>query len=168
MGEQHSVLGWIVPVSTAVGLMLAASTVFELPVMLFSAPILRRFGNRSMLYFALAVIGTRNFIYAFVTDDTQILLVQIVHGLTFALVWLAGVNYAAIHAPKGLNATAQGLFSTVLLSVGFAVGNLICGTLIDQLGVQGMFAGMSTIVFTSLLVVLIIQKRINSMSENAI
>jgi PPP family 3-phenylpropionic acid transporter len=168
MGEQHSVLGWIVPVSTAVGVMLAASTVFELPVMLFSAPILRRFGNRSMLYFALAVIGTRNLIYAFVTDDTQILFVQIVHGLTFALVWLAGVNYAAIHAPKGLNATAQGLFSTVLLSVGFAVGNLICGTLIDQLGVQGMFAAMSMLVFASLLIILIIQNRIYSMSKNAI
>ena len=166
LGSQHSILGWLIPVSTAVGVMLAVSTIFELPVMLFSAPILQRFGNRSMLYVAMAVIGTRNLIYAFVTNDTQILFAQIVHGLTFALVWLAGVNYVAVHAPRGLNATAQGLFSTVLLSVGFAVGNLICGALIDQFGVQGMFAAMSAIVFASLLIILLVQKRVYSMGQS--
>lgn len=168
MGNQHSILGWIVPVSTAVGILLAVSTVFELPVMLVSTPILQRFGNRTMLYAAMVIIGLRNLIYAFVTNDLQILLVQIVHGMTFALVWLAGVNYAAMHAPRGLNATAQGLFSTVLLSVGFAVGNLICGALIDQLGVQGMFAAMSVLVFAGLFAILLVQDKVYDSSKPTI
>ncbi|MCL5428980.1 MAG: MFS transporter, partial [Chloroflexi bacterium] len=128
MGEMHSVLGLVVSVSTAVGIMLAVSTIFELPVMFFSAQLLRRLGNRGVLYLAMGMIGMRNLYYAFVTDASQVLLIQVVHGLTFAVVWLAGVNYAAAHAPRGLNATAQGLFSTVLLSVGFAAGNLLSGT----------------------------------------
>lgn len=160
LGDEHSIFGWLIPVSTAAGIMVAVSTVFELPVMFYSAPLLRRFGNRGVLYIAMGVIGIRNLYYAFVSDSTQILFIQIVHGLTFGVIWLAGVNYAAAHAPRGLNATAQGLFSTVLLSVGFAAGNLLCGVLIDVLGIQRMFAAMGIIVFASLAIVLIIQKRV--------
>lgn len=160
MGSLHSILGFVLPVSTALGVMLATSTIFELPVMFFAAPLLHRLGNRGALYLAIGLIGTRNLVYAFVTDATQVLLIQVVHGLTFALVWLAGVNYAAAHAPRGLNATAQGLFSTVLLSVGFAVGNLLSGALIDQLGVQEMFAAMGILVFVSLAVILLANKRV--------
>jgi len=162
LGDIHSLFGLLIPVSTAVGIMLAVSTIFELPVMFYSAPMLRRFGNRGVLYIALGVIGFRNLYYAFVTDSTQVLLIQVVHGLTFAVVWLAGVNYAAAHAPRGLNATAQGLFSTVLLSVGFAAGNLLSGAFIDLLGVQGMFAAMGIVVFISLAAILMIQKRIHA------
>jgi len=162
LGDIHSLFGLLIPVSTAVGIMLAVSTIFELPVMFYSAPMLRRFGNRGVLYIALGVIGFRNLYYAFVTDSTQVLLIQVVHGLTFAVVWLAGVNYAAAHAPRGLNATAQGLFSTVLLSVGFATGNLLSGAFIDLLGVQGMFAAMGIVVFISLAAILMIQKRIHA------
>lgn len=165
MGASHSILGIVISVSTAVGIMLALSTVFELPVMIFSAPLLRRFGNRGVLYMALVLIGFRNLYYAFVSDASQVLLIQVVHGLTFAVIWLAGVNYAAKHAPPGLNATAQGLFSTVLLSVGFAAGNLLCGALIDQLGVKGMFGAMGLIVFASLAVILLIQRKVYAMAR---
>lgn len=168
MGELHPVLGLIIPVSTALGIMVAISTVFELPVMFFSAPLLRRLGNRGALYLALGMIGIRNLYYALVTDTSQVLLIQIVHGLTFAVVWLAGVNYVAAHAPRGLNATAQGLFSTVLISVGFAAGNLISGALIDQLGVKGMFAAMGILVFVSLVFILIIQRRVYTQSRTRV
>jgi PPP family 3-phenylpropionic acid transporter len=160
LGEFHSVLGMVLPVSTAVGVMLAVSTIFEMPIMVLSVPLLRRLGNRGGLYLAMVIIGLRNLSYAFATDATQILLIQILHGLTFAVIWLAGVNYVAKHAPRGLSATAQGLFSTILLTVGFAAGNLANGILIDQLGVQGMFGAMGILVFASLAVILLVQKRV--------
>jgi PPP family 3-phenylpropionic acid transporter len=166
IGEMHSIFSFVIPVSTAVGIMLAVSTLFETPVMLFSTPLLRALGNRRTLYAALAIIAIRNLYYSMVTDTTQILLAQTVHGLTFAIVWLAGVNFAAIHAPRGLSATAQGLFSTVLLSVGFATGNLICGPLIDAFGVQGMFLVMGIFGFASLSLVLLFQQRIKTLEPS--
>ena len=166
IGEMNSIFSFVIPVSTAVGIMLAVSTLFETPVMLFSTPLLRALGNRRTLYAALAIIAIRNLYYSMVTDTTQILLAQTVHGLTFAIVWLAGVNFAAIHAPRGLSATAQGLFSTVLLSVGFATGNLICGPLIDAFGVQGMFLVMGIFGFASLSLVLLFQQRIKTLEPS--
>ncbi len=168
LGEKHLILGLVVPVSTAFGIILAVTMVFELPVMLFSAPLLRKLGNRGALYMAMVVIGFRNLFYAMASTDNQVLLIQVVHGLTFAVIWLAGINYAAAHAPRGLSATAQGLFNTVLLSVGSAAGNLVCGALIDQLGVQGMFAAMGVVVFASLGVILYFQRRLNLISKAAL
>jgi PPP family 3-phenylpropionic acid transporter len=160
LGEIQTILGLFIPVSTAVGIMLAVSTFFELPVMFFSAPLLRWFGNRRVLYFSIAVISFRNMYYAFVVNTNQVLLIQVVHGLTFGLIWLAGVSYVAAHAPRGLNSTAQGLFSTVLISVGFAAGNLLSGAMMDAFGVQGMFGAMGVVVFSGLIIILLVQKRV--------
>lgn len=108
--------------------------------MLSSPFFLRRFGNKGFLFIAMAVIGLRNLLYAGVTDPTQILLVQVFHGLTSPLVWIAGVNFVAEKAPRGLNATAQGMFATTLLGIGTASRNLLSGILIDGFGIRGMFS----------------------------
>lgn len=156
--EQMSVnnpllLGFAIPISALVGIVLLVSTVFELPVMFFSGPLLTRFGTRGLLLVSLLAISLRNFLYALAQTPDQVLAIQVLHGLTFAAMWMAGVNFVAQNAPRGLGATAQGLFNTVTFGLGWAAGNFISGVLLDWVGVKSMFAFTGGLVFVGLLLV---------------
>lgn len=141
--QQTSTPAWLLVIaasaSAVVGIALTVSTIFEAPVMLAASRLLRWLGSWGALFAALALIGVRNLMYANVTDSGQIVLVQVLHGLTYPLLWLAGVAFVAAHAPRGLNATAQGVFSAVLSGIGTASGNYFCGWLIDRVGIHAMF-----------------------------
>lgn len=154
-----TVFGLPLPAPTIVGFALLVSTMSELPVMFFSGPILPRFRNRDLILFGLAVIAIRNFLYAIAADGTQIVLIQILHGLTFAILWMAGMNFVAKHAPHGMAATAQGLFNTIMLGFGLAAGNLVNGFLIDLAGVQGMYMISAGLVLTGLFLVAFLNRR---------
>ena len=88
--------------------------------MFFSNNLLNRFGTRGLLLTSLAVISLRNLLYVVSSDALQVFIVQVLHGFTFAALWVAGVNFVAQNAPMGLKATAQGMFNTVLIGFGFA------------------------------------------------
>lgn len=157
----QTVFGLLIPASTIVGIVLLVSTMFELPVMFFSTSLLSRLGDRGLFVASLAVISLRNLVYGISPNALHIVLIQVLHGFTFAGLWLAGVNFVAQNAPTGLKATAQGLFNTVLIGFGFATGNLLGGVLIDLVGVRGMYLSTSLVVLLGLLLVLILDRKFN-------
>jgi len=57
-----------------------------------------------------------------------------------------------------MKATSQGLFTTMLIGFGFATGNLVSGILIDVIGVRGMYAATSGVLFLGLGLVLSLGK----------
>ena len=150
----QTVFGLIIPATTIVGIVLLVSTICEVPVLFFSNGLLLRFGGRGLLVASLAVVSLRNLLYVVSTSALQVFAIQILHGFTFAALWVAGIDFVAQNAPMGLKATAQGLFNTVLIGFGFATGNLLSGVLIDLIGVRGMFAATSVVVFLGLVLVL--------------
>ena len=155
----QTVFGLLIPATTIVGIVLLISTICEIPVMFFSNSLLLRFGDRGLLLASLAVISLRNMLYVISTNALHVFAVQVLHGFTFAALWVAGVNFVAQNAPTGLNATAQGLFNTVLIGFGFAAGNLLSGVLIDLIGVKAMFAATSVLVLSGLIVVVGLNRR---------
>jgi MFS family permease len=68
-----------------------------------------------------------------------VLLIQLLHGFTFAALWTAGVAYAHRAAPPGMGATAQGVFSGVTMGLATATGALIGGWLYQSAGAALMF-----------------------------
>ena len=68
-----------------------------------------------------------------------ILPIQLLNGLTYTTMWIAGVAYANPSAQDGLGATAQGLFSGTYLGLGGAAGALLGGYLYDTLGAAATF-----------------------------
>ena len=80
-----------------------------------------------------------SFAYATMTEPWQVLVISLLHGLTFSAMWAAGVAYADEIAPSGLGATAQGVFNGTDLGLGTALGAFIGGYLYDASGAVSAF-----------------------------
>lgn len=144
---------------TFMGIALTLSTLSELPVMFVSPWLLRRFKPHGLLSLAMAASGLRALLYFLAGGPEVILGIQVLHGLTFPALWIAGVTYAAENAPPGLGATAQAFFGSVLMGLGASAGSLISGVLMDWLGIRGMYAVTGSVVMMSVLVLLFLERR---------
>ncbi len=136
---------------TLMGLSLTVATISELPVLFFSEQLLKRWSARGLLTFALFSSVVRCLAYSFINTSGLVLLVQLLHGPSFSAMWVAGVSYANEIAPKGMGATAQGLFSGVQLGLAGTFGGLVGGFLYESLGAGMMFrwvgmAGLAAVI----------------------
>ncbi len=129
---------------TLMGISLTFATASELPVMFFADRLLSRWGARGLLIFSLLVYIIRLFAYSFMRAPWLVLPLQLLHGPSFAAMWVAGVSYADQLAPEGMGTTAQGLFSGVHMGLGAALGALIGGFLYEGLGPVPMFRWAGT------------------------
>lgn len=123
----------------SLGLTLTVATLSELPVLFFSNRLLRRWNAQVLMGTALFFFVIRALAYSFILVPWLALPIQLLHGPTFSLMWIAGVSYADQIAPTGLEATAQGLFSGVFLGIGTAAGAFLGGWLYEQVGLVSMF-----------------------------
>lgn len=141
------------------GIALTVSTISEIPIMFFANRILARLGSRGMLLLSVAATGVRLVLYAIFTAPAGILGFQLVNGLTFPMFWIAGVAYASERAPKGMEASAQGLFGAATTGVGAALGGLLGGILLGSAGGRLMYLIFGAIVLAGLLVLTALQRR---------
>ena len=121
------------------GLIWALAALSEVPVMFFSEAFLRRFTTRQFLAISFAVYALQWFLYSQITSPIMILLLQLLHGLSYGAFVVAGVLYTNERAPEGLSATAQSLFTGVTMGLAGAMGAPIGGWLYDWVGVGNLF-----------------------------
>lgn len=140
---------------TLIGLSLSFATLSELPVMFFGARLLERLGARGLLVVSLLIFSLRLFAYSFMASPELALPIQLLHGPTFAAMWIAGVSYAKEIAPREGGAAAQGLFSGVTAGLGGAVGALAGGFLYDGVGPAMMFRVFGVAVLLGALLLLL-------------
>ena len=145
---------------TLMGFSMVVATISEIPLLFFSNRLIRRFGSLGLLVLALFVAGLRLLLFSAVHLPIGIVAIQCLQGLTFPIVWVAGVAYANEHAPVGLNATAQGLFGSMLMGFGAAAGNFLGGILIDAYDTRTMFFTMGLITLVSLITLVLVEKRL--------
>lgn len=145
--------------TTTMGLAVTLSTLSELPVFFFADRLLRRFNAFGLLVLALIITGVRLLLCAALPSPAGVLLFQPLNGVTFPAAWAAGVSYADEHAPPGMKATAQGLFSSMIFGFGAAAGGLLGGLLIDRLGGQGLYLIFGLLVLGSTALVAFVVRR---------
>jgi MFS transporter, PPP family, 3-phenylpropionic acid transporter len=145
---------------TLMGIALTVSTLSEIPAMFFSDRLLRRFGARGMLIIAMTAIGLRLICYSLTIQPWVVLVIQLVHGLTFAAIFTAGVYYADQIAPPGMKATTQGMFNGTMMGFGSAAGGFLGGVLMDRFSPGGMYAIVGTVVLVGLVVFLLVERKI--------
>jgi PPP family 3-phenylpropionic acid transporter len=121
------------------GVFLTIATLSELPVFFYSDRLLLRWGGPGLLALALLACGVRLLAYSFIQSAWLALPLQLLHGLTFAALWIAGVAYVGQVAPPGLATTAQGIFSGLYFGLGGVLGAVAGGWLYEASGAAGLF-----------------------------
>jgi PPP family 3-phenylpropionic acid transporter len=143
------------------GISLTVATLSEMPVFFFSATLLRIFGARGLLLLSLSAYVVRLMAYTLIPPVWLLLPINLLHGLTFAALWAAGVSYANEVAPTGMGATAQGLFTGVTMGLGSAVGAVVAGLIFETYGPLVMFRAGAVIVLVGIIFFVIAGRRQN-------
>lgn len=137
------------------GVAQTVATISELPVMFFSVWLLQRWDAPRLLAVGLVAYVVRALALSWVRDPWLVLPIQMLHGPTFGLMWIAGVAYASEIAPAGMGATAQGVFGSVMFGLAAAAGGFFGGILYDTVGLALMFRLVGMSVFVAWLVLLV-------------
>jgi len=119
---------------TVIGVAMAIPAVSEIPFMVFGGTLLATIGARRLLMVALAMMALRLLLSGFLGDYTAVALVQLLHGPSFGVFWIAGVSYARELASHRNRAVAQGLFTAVTGGLGSFTGNLLGGAMYGAWG----------------------------------
>jgi PPP family 3-phenylpropionic acid transporter len=144
-----------------VGLSLTTATISEVPFTFFGGWLLQRFKPFALIYVSLLALILRLFLYSLAHEPVPVILVQLLHGLTFSVAWIAAVNYANRIAPAGLGATAQGLISGTLMGLGSAAGGLLGGVLYERFSAIIMFRMIAAVLIVGFLLLLLSRTKYN-------
>jgi MFS family permease len=136
------------------GLSIAATCSTEIIFFFFSDWIFRKVTVKGVIYMGIGTMAVRLVCYSFLTDPWWVFPMEFLHGITFAGMWSAGVQYGQEVAPPGLGATVQGMLSGVWGGLGVGVGSLVSGVLWKNLGPVLTFRVVAVWVFFGFLIFL--------------
>jgi PPP family 3-phenylpropionic acid transporter len=114
--------------------------IVEIPLVLASGSGLQRLGARGLLGVGVVVGGLRWLLCAFINDLQLLSLVQTLHGVTVVGLLMGGPLYLDVVAPEKLRSTAQALLSMVGVGIAGIVSNLGSGWLLDNAGINVLYA----------------------------
>ena len=135
----------------AIGTIDAASAAIEIPFMLGSARLLRKFAPRKVMMLAAGIYVLVAALQWLSVDHGVVVIAQLLRGVAFALFWPSVVSEAQVMAPKGMTATAQSLVGTASFSLATVLANPASGWLYANMGYKTMFlAGLVCLVFALL------------------
>jgi PPP family 3-phenylpropionic acid transporter len=124
---------------STMGLALTVGTISEIPIVFFSNRLVKRLGSYRLLILSMVLTSLRMFLFAVSTSPSFTLIVQLLNGITFPTMWVAGVSYADENAPEGFRTTAQGLFNAMVFGIGMAAGGLVGGPLLESAGGRNLY-----------------------------
>jgi MFS transporter, PPP family, 3-phenylpropionic acid transporter len=133
-----------------IGVAVTIGAVVEIPFMGYSGRLLRRFGSRRLLIFAMSLMVLRYFLLGWMPSPEWAVAINVINGISFPLFWTSSVTYNNRLAPPGLAGTAQGLFNSAS-GLAAVVSSLLTGLLFDSLGPNGIFVVMAFIVLAALI-----------------
>lgn len=122
-----------------IGIALMVSAVSEPLVMWGSRRLLSRWDSASLIGAALVTLAIRLVLNGLVGSPWGLVAVQILHGPSYALLWVGAVTKAGELAPEGRAGAAQGVMGAMLTGLGPAVGGVIGGVIYSAVGAPGLF-----------------------------
>jgi MFS transporter, PPP family, 3-phenylpropionic acid transporter len=122
-----------------IGLAYTIASLSELPVMVLSPLVLRRWGARPLLLVAGLLYALRMALYIAAPSVGWALATQALHGLCFGALWTAGVVEAQRLAPPGLESTAQSLFGLAVFGLASALASALGGPIYRDYGAATLF-----------------------------
>jgi MFS family permease len=159
LGSSNSMDGWTV----------VFTVILELPLFYLSPSLLKRFGPGKLLLIAGSAYVTRVVGYALVPQGNlwMILILEMLHGISYACSKTGSVEYIARVTPDGHEASGQGLLFTIRF-FGVVVGLFFGGLTQQTFGGRILYLGMGVLVFIGMIVLSIAEacKSDQESSEN--
>ena len=133
--------------NTMCGLTVAVTVMFEIPIFEYAPEMLKRFGLGILLQISSLAYIVRVVGYSLIPKQypALVLLLEPLHGVTYACSKASGVEFAARYSPKGYEASGQGIL-TIFSGAGNCLGVLLGGILEDKFGSRIMYRCFATIV----------------------
>jgi PPP family 3-phenylpropionic acid transporter len=125
---------WVVGSTAGLGVIAEVGVMYAYP------KISERVSARFVLGIAFLGSAIRWLAMAAVTSATGLILLSLLHGLTFGAFYVAGIAFVSRRVPEGLRARGQALFASFTFGLGGLVGYLGAGIGYDLFGGRGLFA----------------------------
>jgi len=134
--------------NTLCGLTVAVTVMFEIPIFQLSPALLKYFGPGNLQQIASIAYITRVIGYTLIParHSMLVLFLEPLHGVTYACAKTSLVEFASLQAPKGYEASAQGVLESVV-GLGSLIGLSLGGWVEDVLGPKTMYRCFAAVVF---------------------
>lgn len=128
-----------------IGLGWAISSLSEIPVMLYSGYLLKQIGSGGLLKIAFITFIIRWMLYSFISTPSLAILVQALHGLSYATYLIGSVTFVNERTPTGMSTSALSLLNLVSFGAGSISGSLLGGYIYQVAGIAWLFRSLSLI-----------------------
>lgn len=132
--------------SGEVGTVFALNALAEVPAMFLMSAVLRKVPAKKVILFAAVFFVLRLGLTAMSVNFTMMLLVQLLQGFSFAVIWPASMGYLNQIVEDGVRSTAIMTYSSVTLGVSAIFGNLFGTLILSAAGDVRMVFGFSALV----------------------
>ena len=134
--------------TTLCGYTVGVTVLFEIPIFHNSKYLLKEWGHDLLFVISMLAYSVRVFGYTFLTPSTihWILPLEVLHGITFACMWIASVDFSARVAPEEWPTTFQTVLSMTMSCIGGGIGPIIGGVVMEKYGAIAMFRGMGLVI----------------------
>lgn len=131
--------------SSEVGTVFALNALAEVPAMFLMSAVLRKVPAKKVILFAAVFFVLRLGLTALSANFTMMLLIQLMQGFSFAVIWPASMGYLNQIVEDGVRSTAIMTYSSVTLGVSAIFGNLFGTLILSAVGDVRMVFGFSAL-----------------------
>ena len=125
------------------------SVMFEIPIFQLAPQLIKSYGTKKMLIIANLAWVVRAIGYTLFDHAWVVLLLELLHGITFGLFYSAAVHICVQQSPPGMESTMQSLLDMTYAGFGVALGDMVGGVLFDLIGTSSTFILFSVLVIVS-------------------
>jgi PPP family 3-phenylpropionic acid transporter len=129
-------------------------TLAEVVLMAACGVVLPKAAHSTWTFVGLLLTTVRWAVLSQVRSLSVLLLLQPLHALSFALLWMTWLDYVKQNAPSHLLGRAQGMLSTAV-SIGAAAGMFVWGPLYASAGASNVFLGATGVAAVASLLALV-------------
>jgi PPP family 3-phenylpropionic acid transporter len=150
--------------ASLVGYGLSFQGLCELPLFYFSAKIISKLGLKTTLIITVWATTIRMLLYSVIKNPAAVIPVEMLHGLSWSLFWVACVEYVNKLVNEKWMATGQSLLYAAYFGAGAIAGNYWTGWLSENMRIADIFLLNSCVVFIVAIMVMRLIKKAGNVS----